>query len=225
MKTRQREKNIVAAVLAVAGVVWLLSLAPAGDLEPPSAPGPTMHTLDEVYNLHAPAPGFETSVDRGTTHIFMKVDGVVGESTDDVHRDWCNVISFKQAHAMTVGTSSGGTRYQSVVFEDVLVVKPIDKASPKFAEAVCRGTVFAKVEIDVTGSYDGSGPVKYYYGYELRNVVITGYIIGASGQNEDLLTEEVTFAFETIRVKYTETDDAGSFKGNVEYQYDIEEGV
>ncbi len=58
MKTSQREKNIVTAVLAVAGVVWLLSLAPAGDLEPPSAPGPTMHTLDEVYNLHAPAPGF-----------------------------------------------------------------------------------------------------------------------------------------------------------------------
>lgn len=168
MKTTEKERNVVVGILAIAGVLWLLSLAPAGDLDPPSAPGPTMHTLDEVYNLHAPPPAFETSVDRGTTHIFMKVEGIDGEAQEQAHKDWCNVISFKQAHAMI--SAGGGTREGDVAFEEIRVVKPIDKASPKLALAVCNGTTFATVKIHVTGSYGGSKRLVKYYGYELLNV-------------------------------------------------------
>lgn len=224
MKTRQREKNIVTAVLAVVGVVWLLSLAPAGDLEPPPGPpGSTMHTLDEVYNLHAPPPRFETSVDRGTTHIYMKVGDIVGEAQEQNYKGWSNVAAFKQVHATPPDISSGLLSRGSVVFQDILISKPIDKASPKLAEAVCNGTVIPEVQIHMTGSYDGSGPVKYY-GCELLKVLITGYVISGSGQSEDVPTEEVTLTFETIKVTYTETDDAGSPRGEVEYQWTIEPG-
>ena len=47
MKTKQTKA--IVTVLALAGLLMFSLLAPAGDLYPSSPPGPTMHTLEEIY--------------------------------------------------------------------------------------------------------------------------------------------------------------------------------
>ena len=122
------------------------------------------------------------------------------------------------------GGQTGQTRRRGdVVLENIVCVRELDKASPKLAEAVCKGKVFPKVEIHVTASYTDAGRVTYY-AYELKNVQVTSYNVSGSGQSEQVPTEEVSLNFEEIKVTYTENDTKGGKKGNIEYTWKVEEG-
>ena len=56
MAAKARRTSMLAAVVGLAAVVWLWSMATAGNLEPTNPPGPTMKTLDEV-EPRRPIPG------------------------------------------------------------------------------------------------------------------------------------------------------------------------
>lgn len=154
---------------------------------------------------------------------YIKFDGVDGEAQDKDHKGWSDLASFGQAiHKPGAGT--GPTRRRGdVVLDDLVCVKELDKASPKLAEAVCKGRVFPKVEIHVTASYTDSGRITYY-AYELKNVQVVSYDVSGSGQAEDVPVETVSLNFEEIKVTYTENDSAGKKKGNIEYSWKVEEG-
>ena len=154
---------------------------------------------------------------------YIKFDGLDGEAQDKDHKGWSDLMSFSQA-VHKPGTGTGATRRRGdVVLEDINVVKEIDKCDPKLAEAVCKGKVFPKVEIHVTASYTDAGRVTYY-AYELKNVQVVNYHISGSGQAEDVPVTDLSLNFEEIKVTYTENDPAGKKKGNVEYNWKVEEG-
>jgi type VI secretion system secreted protein Hcp len=154
---------------------------------------------------------------------YIKFDGVEGEAQDKDHKGWSDLLSFSQSMLKT-GSGTGATRRRGdVVLEDIVVVKELDKSSPKLAEAICRGKVYPKVEIHLTASYGDAGRVTYL-AYELTNVLLTSYSVGGSGQAEEVPTEEVSLNFEEIKVTYTEYDNEGKSKGNVEYSWKVEEG-
>jgi len=84
---------------------------------------------------------------------YIKFDGVDGEAQDKDHKNWSDIVSFNQAIHKPMGGATGPTRRRGdVVLEDVVLVKELDKASPKLAESVCKGKVCPKVEIHVTAS-------------------------------------------------------------------------
>ena len=148
---------------------------------------------------------------------YLKFDGVDGEAKDDKHEKWIDVLSFSQT--ITRGDSSSLSAGASAgpVFHDIVVVKELDKSSPKLAESIAMGKVFPKVEIHLTS---GAGT---YYAYELTNVMVTSYSI--SGDADDRPTEEVSITFEEIKVTYTEYENDGKSKGNIEYTWKVEEGT
>jgi type VI secretion system secreted protein Hcp len=154
---------------------------------------------------------------------FIKFDGIDGEAKDKDHKNWSDILSFNQGMTRPGSGATGQTRRRGdVTCQDVVVVKELDKASNKLAESICKGKVFPKVEIHLTASYTDAGR-QTYYAYELKNVLVTNYAIGGSGQAEDVPTEEVSLNFEEIKVTYTECDEKGKKKGNVEYQWKVEE--
>jgi type VI secretion system Hcp family effector len=155
---------------------------------------------------------------------YIKFDGVTGEAKDDKHTDWSDILSFQQGIQQPGSAATGPTRRRGdVILEDIRVTKELDKASPKIAESVCKGKVFPKVEIHLTASYTDAGRVTYY-AYEMKNVLVTSYNISGSAQSEDVPTEDFSLNFEELKVTYTETDATGKNKGNVEYQWKVEEG-
>ena len=154
---------------------------------------------------------------------FIKFDGVEGEAQDAKHKQWSDIDSFDQT-IHKPGKGTGATRRRGdVILEDLNVVKRLDKASPKLGEAMCSGKVFPKVEIHVSASYTDAGRVTYY-AYELKNVQIVSYNVAGHVQAESVPTEHLTLNFEEIKVVYTENDKAGKKKGNIEYQWKVEEG-
>jgi type VI secretion system secreted protein Hcp len=154
---------------------------------------------------------------------FIKFEGVDGECLDKNHSKWSDVLNFSQGISQPGSGMTGATRRRGdVVLDDVMVVKEIDKASPKLAEAMCKGRVFPKVEIHVTASYTDAGRVTYY-AYELKNSLVTSYTVSGAGQSEEVPTEQFSINFEEIKVTYTECDKAGKSKGNVEYTWKVAE--
>jgi type VI secretion system secreted protein Hcp len=160
---------------------------------------------------------FIGSFEEAEAAAYLKFDGVDGEATDQDHKDWINLLSF--SHSITRDdTSSGSTRTRaSATLGDVVVVKELDKSSPKIAESALVGKTFPKIEFHLTSS------AGTYLQYELKNVMVTSYSI--SGDADDRPTEEISLNFEEIKVTYTEMDSQGNKKGNVEYSWKVEEGT
>jgi len=204
METRQKRTKVAVSILVLAGLLVFTLLAMAGDFESIAPPSPDV------------SEGYEMLAD-----MFIRFDGVDGEAQNKDHIGWCNALSFSQGQSSPEG-SAGSRQRGNVVFEDIVVIKELDKASPKLAEAVCNGNVFPKVEIHLTRSYAG---LVTYYTYELKNVQIVGYRIGGSSYSEYIPTEEISLSFEEIKVTYTEFDEGGRAKGNVEYEWRLEEGT
>jgi hypothetical protein len=50
METKDKRTKVVAGILVLAGLLGIWTLATAGDLEPDAPPGPTMKTLNEIYD-------------------------------------------------------------------------------------------------------------------------------------------------------------------------------
>ena len=120
---------------------------------------------------------------------YIKFDGIDGESVDKDHKDWINLLSFSDDSK--IREDSVSTRYQYDV-SDIIVVKELDKSSPKLAESIAMGKVFPKVEIHLD-----SGKETYYV-YKLTNVMITSYTI--SGTNNEIPTEEFSLNYEKITI-------------------------
>lgn len=152
---------------------------------------------------------------------YIKFDGVDGESLHRDHSKWSDLMSFSQMiHKPGAGGTGAQRRRGSVMLEDLQCAKLLDKSSPKIAEAVCKGKVFPKVEIEVTVSTTDEGQATYYR-YELKNVLVSSYSV--SGGSQDKPAENFSLNFEEIKTTYTEMDSKGKKKGNVEYGWKVEE--
>ncbi|MCY2968538.1 MAG: type VI secretion system tube protein Hcp [Planctomycetota bacterium] len=156
---------------------------------------------------------------------YIKFDGIDGESEDTNHKGWSDVISFNQSFEKPCPPGATGVSRQraDTIPNDVLVVKKLDKASPKLSEAICKGKVFGSVKIELTRTYTDGNRVAYFK-YELKNVLITHYGIGGAAQSADIPVEELRLNFEEIKVTYTIADAKGKSSGNVEYTWKVGEG-
>ena len=74
--------------------------------------------------------------------IYVKFDGVDGESVDRDHKGWINLLSFSQGQYLPGSSPGDGASRTASTFKKMILRKKLDKASPKLAEAVCRGRSF-----------------------------------------------------------------------------------
>lgn len=167
-----------------------------------------------------PTPEVDTCIPPTNTAIYADFDGIDGESKSDAHDKWVDVLSFSFS-LHKPGTGTGATRRRGdVVLEDIILVKRIDKATPKLQEAVAKGKVIATVVIEFTKTIDSYERI--YYRYELENVMVTSYqsTVDACGVAQDVLE----LNFEEVTITYTEIDEDGLSKGNIEWTWKVEEG-
>lgn len=155
---------------------------------------------------------------------YAKFDGVDGSSQATAYPGWSVLDAFSQAMHREE-PDAGTPRSAPLVFEEFKIVKRLDKASPKLAEAVCTGKVFPTVQIHLTSGDTGGREPQVYYLYELKNVQITSYqISGSSAGSDSVPTETLSLNFDSIKTVFTEYDAAGRAKGQVEFEWKVEEG-
>lgn len=187
--------------------------------------GPGVHgILEDLFGSSSDETP-ETTIGSTSTAdgaMYLHITGIDGEATDADHKDWIEVLSYSMGMADPEAGATGTTRRRGdVVLEDIVVVKELDKSSPKLMEKCAKGEVIASLVIDVCRAVeDGSST---YYKYELENVMVTSFhSIGST--EEGVPVETITLNYEEITVTYTETDSEGKSKGNVEFNWRVEEG-
>jgi type VI secretion system secreted protein Hcp len=162
---------------------------------------------------------------------YLQIDGVPGESLNDKHKDWIELVSY--SHKMTqpvsaTRSSAGGASSGRSQHGDFVIVKYVDKASPKLYEAVSNGKAFAKAKIEVCRA--GGSQVKFME-ITLEEVIvshvelnpITGATANSSG--DILPTETVHLNYGKIEWVYTQQKRKdGSGGGNVTGKYDLTAG-
>jgi len=155
---------------------------------------------------------------------FLKIDGIPGESTDDKHKDWIEILSYSWGVSQTASGSastSGGASSERADFQDFSIVKALDKASPKLALACADGTHIKEVIIELCRA--GGDKLKYME-YKMSNAIVTSMRPGGASQGgETLPLEEVSFNYGKIEWTYTQQKRAdGSGGGNVAAGWDLE---
>ncbi len=154
---------------------------------------------------------------------FLKIDGVGGESTDDKHKDWIEVLSYSHGVSQIssgAASSGGGRSAQRCDHQDFSVVHTLDKASPKLALYCCDGTHIKEVTVELCRA---AGDKQKYMEYKMSEVIVASARPGGSAQGgEALPLEEVSFNYGKIEWTYTETDHkTGKPKGDIVSWWDL----
>jgi type VI secretion system secreted protein Hcp len=96
---------------------------------------------------------------------FVKIDGIEGESTDDKHAGWIEVLACDAKVSQRVSSTAssvGGASAERADFSDFSFVKELDKASPKLALACAGGTHINTIIIEFCRS--GTDKVTFIFG-------------------------------------------------------------
>ncbi len=153
---------------------------------------------------------------------FIKIDGIDGESTDDKHAGWIEMVSFNNGLTQSVSStasSSGGASAERANFHDFSFTKQLDIASPALALACADGTHIDEITVELCRA--GTEKVKFME-YKLKNCIISGVTISGSGEG-DLPTETVGIDFGKINWAYTQQKrDGGGAAGNMATGWDLQ---
>ena len=154
---------------------------------------------------------------------FLKISTIPGESTDDKHKDWIEVLSYHWGVSQPASGSAstgGGRSAERCNHSDFSVVKALDKSTAKLVLACCKGEHIKEVTLELCRA---AGDKQKYMEYKLSDVIVSGVRPGGSSQGgETLPLEEVSFNYGKIELSYTETDHkTGKPKGDVRANWDL----
>jgi len=154
--------------------------------------------------------------------IFLKLDGISGEATDDSHKNEIALLScsmgVSQQASFGSGTTGGGTA--KCHFSDISCTSYVSKASPELYLACASGKHIASATI-VLRKAGGDAPVEYMK-YELEPVFVSSYSISDSTGSSENTMESYTLNFEQCKVTYTpQASAAGTGEGPVVQGWNI----
>lgn len=150
--------------------------------------------------------------------MFLKIDGIKGESSDDKHKGEIEVLSWSWGASQT-GTmhhgAGGGAGKANV--QDVTVTKFIDRSTPLLLQQCMKGAHIKEAMLVVRKA--GGNPLEYIK-IKMNDAIISSVSVGGSG-GEERLTENIAINFAKVRVDYTPQKPDGSGDAPVQFGYDI----
>lgn len=154
--------------------------------------------------------------------MFLKIEGIDGESKDKAHKDEIDVLSWSwgasQSGTMHAG-GGGGTGKANV--QDISLTKYLDKSSANLFKNVCNGRHIPEATLTIRKA--GASALEYLV-ITMEDLLITSYQTGGSG-HEEQITENITLNFAKVAMKYTPQRSDGAAEGAVEAGWNMEENV
>lgn len=150
--------------------------------------------------------------------MFMKIDGVKGESGDGKHKEEIDVLSWSFGMSQSGSAHSGGGGGAGKVnVQDLSFTKYVDKSSPDLYLCCCNGKHLKEAKLTVRKA--GENPIEYLI-VTLEDVLISSVSNGGSG-GEDRLTENISINFARFKVDYAEQTATGGEGAKPKMGWDI----
>jgi type VI secretion system secreted protein Hcp len=153
--------------------------------------------------------------------VYLQVEGIKGESSDDAHKGWieCSSVNWALSQPKSATSSTaGGHTAERVEFTEVSINKAADLASPILAQHCAMGKTIPKAKLEFMRA-DGSGTRVKYYEVELENVLIASVAQGVNGG--DVMQEHIGLKFGKVKWKYCMQKITGGAGGNTAGGWDL----
>lgn len=156
-------------------------------------------------------------------NAFMQIEGIKGESTDENHKEWIEVLEYQHGVSQqSLGhTSAGGGRGAGRAdFKDFVVFKMLDKASPDLALYCASGKIIPKVTLDLqmaAGNSHNQAKVT------LTNVMVSSVHVTGSPKGDTPRPQEVvSLSYGKIVWSYTPVTHKGDKGAEVKQGWNLE---
>jgi len=151
--------------------------------------------------------------------MFLKIDGVKGESKDKTHKQDIDVVAWSWGMSNSGSAHQGGGAGSGKVnVRDITLTKYVDSSSPQIMLSCCDGKHFAKATLTVRKA-GGNSPVEYVV-IKMEEVLISSVSTGGSGA-EDRLTENLNLNFAKVNFDYTPQGDKGEKGTPIPFAWNI----
>jgi type VI secretion system secreted protein Hcp len=162
---------------------------------------------------------------------FDELSGISGESFDKEHINWIRVVSYSHTleqpmagSSSEMGRSGGraGLGEGRATHGNMILVKDLDRASPKLALCCCDGRLIKKVKLEICDSANSRQKIMEY----IMSDVIVRSITAALGtlmefDRETITREKVALSYGKIEWLYTIRDPGSPEpKGTIHYYWD-----
>ncbi|WP_256645128.1 Hcp family type VI secretion system effector [Thermomonas paludicola] len=147
--------------------------------------------------------------------IFLKIDGIDGESADSKHKGEIDVLawSFGASNSGSMAYGGGGGTGK-VAFQDMTITKRIDKSSPKLLEHCANGKHIKKA---VLIARKQGGAQMDYVKVTLSDLLVSSISLAGSGDD----SETISLNFGHIEYIYTAQKSDGSKEGDTGMKWNI----
>ena len=154
------------------------------------------------------------------SNMFLKLDGIKGESSDSNHKDWIEILSW--SHSFSQPTSpvrdSSGATVERCNHSPLSVSKYIDVATVDILGKCWAGKVLKKATIECFRADGDNKPIKYL-DIDMEKVVIGNWSTTASGGN--VPEERINLFYGKVKYTYVAMDASGKSKGNKPVSHDL----
>lgn len=150
--------------------------------------------------------------------VFLKLDGIEGEATDDGHDKEIKLTScsFTAFNSSSYNNASKTVSKGQANMGDIAFSKEVDKTSVSLFKACASGKVIPKGTISFQSNVGDDKKIDFLK-YELENVVVNNYNFSAAGMAD----ESGSLTYAKIRQIYDQRDEKGASKGKVEGYFDV----
>jgi len=150
---------------------------------------------------------------------FIRIDGIEGESSDDMHQGRIEVVSYEtdvKQNVSSTASSAGGASVGRNDFGAVSIVKLQDKSTPLLLFACASGKHIDKIIVHLCRS---GGDKTKFMEYELTNCLISR--VSVAGGGGEFPHEVVDIDFGKIKWIYSQQKrDGGGIAGQVATGWD-----
>jgi len=131
---------------------------------------------------------------------FLQISGIPGESQDDKHKDWIDVLSWSwgESHPAAPAAGAGGAAGK-VQFQDFAFAMRVSKASPALFLACASGQHIKEAKL-VARKAAGKGQQEYLT-WTFSDLLVSSYATSGSG-GDDTVVDTVSLNFSKAVVSY-----------------------
>ena len=151
--------------------------------------------------------------------MFLKVDGIKGDSQDTTHTNEIDVVNWSWGMRSNTSMGGAGASGKSTVNE-LKITKRVDNASTALMSVMRNNGNIKKVVLTVRKA--GGNPLEYFM-ITLQNARITSIDVesGTTGEESDLV-ERLSFAFNRINIEYVPQGADGQPRGSTTFMTEID---